>query len=133
MKSKLILFLSCISIINIAQASRLNCQILNLATNRIVDQKISDYPENNRPILLILSVGELMGTVRDTVGPTATDRSLNLQFSYGFPGGPNPNGIGTSYAKYNIDQDMTNLPLAEVEMTDPSFPIEYSLQCYLIN
>lgn len=132
MKSKLTFITICFLLTINIFANQLSCQIVNLATNRIVDQKISDYPSNNKPILIILGVGELMGTVKDIGEDSVLDRDLMLQFSYGFPGSVNSNGLGTSFAHYNREQEITNKPLAEVEMTDPQFPIVYSLQCLLI-
>ena len=110
---------------------KLKCQIVNKPMNIVIDQKIVDYPTNRKPILLLLGADQLMGTVRDFIGSTSKDRILNIQLSYGFPGGQNQNGIGTAQAKYRLDQDISTAPLAEVEMTDPDTLIVYSIQCFL--
>lgn len=131
---KKIFFVISLICLNYAHADdpQLMCQIVNLGNNRVVDQKLADYPITNKPILLMMGVGQLTGIVRDTVGATPNDRKLNLQLSYGFPGDPNSNGMSIGQATYKLDQAVDSRPLAEVEMTDPGFPVEYSLQCFLI-
>lgn len=112
-----------------ANPETLQCEIVDLVWNRVLDQGAAAVSIGSAPIAILLGTNSIRAAIRDVAGETPADRVITMEVDYETARGA---GHGTAYGRYRLDKPATGEPVAQMQVEASLWERPTAIRCFAL-